>query len=134
SLERMCDCVIDGRSFVSAMHHAVGAFLVISGAVRIPIGFVHKLVERLGIAFAKQIAGLLPSKYRPRRIAPRRAVVTLVSRKKIEKQARLAERPARGAPPAEYVAEELLCAIAIEKVLLIGRSLVSIARRNRDAV
>ena len=47
----------------------------------------------------------------------------------------MAERPgARAAAAPEYVAEELLGALAREEVRLVGRALVCIAGRHRNAV
>jgi hypothetical protein len=45
------------------MHHALGAFLVIAGAVGVPAGLRHQRLEALGIAFAAQIGGALPAGY-----------------------------------------------------------------------
>ena len=73
------------------MHHAVGALFVVAGAVGIPIGLIHQFVEGLRVAFAEQIAGLLPAEDGARRITPRRAVVGLVAGEEIEEQAGLAE-------------------------------------------
>src|SRR5713101_6879700 len=74
-LQGMADGVHDGARLVAAMHHAVGAFLVIPGAVAVPIGLLHQLLESLGIAFTKQVAGPLPAKIIPGRIAPRGAAI-----------------------------------------------------------
>src|SRR6266568_9532669 len=75
SLQRMTDGVHDRGRLVAAMHHAVGAFLVIPGAVAVPIGLLHQLLEGLRIAFSKQVAGPLPAKMIPSRIAPRGAAI-----------------------------------------------------------
>jgi hypothetical protein len=51
--------------------------------------------------------------------------------KKIEKQAGLAERPLpRAAAALEYFAEQLLGAVAMEEMLLIGRALVGVSGRH----
>src|SRR5262244_3495418 len=76
------------------MHHTVGAFLVISGAVSVPIGFLHQLPEGLGIALAKQIARALPAEIVPGRVTPWSAVIRLIAGKEVEEQNRLVERPA----------------------------------------
>src|SRR5262245_66603930 len=103
------------------MDHAIGALLVVAGAIGIPIGLVHQLIEGRCVAFAEQVAGLLPAEYRARRIAPRRAMVALVAGEKVQKQTRLAERPFVLARSAfEYVAEQLLGLATIEKE--IGRA------------
>src|SRR5437899_1224848 len=86
---RIDDC---GR-LISAVHHALGAFFVIAGAVGIPVGLFHQLLEGLGVAFAEQIAGALPAEIVARRVAPRGAMIGLVARQKIEEQGRLVERP-----------------------------------------
>ena len=108
-LQRVAHGILHGGRLVAAMHHAVGALLVIAGAVRVPVRLVHQLAKRLRVAFAEQIAGALPAEDVARRIAPRRALVFLVAGEKIEEQARLAERPRRAAAAAlEDVAEQLL--------------------------
>src|SRR4029078_13683195 len=71
----------------------------------------------------------------PSWIAPRRAVVALVPREKVEEQAGLAERPFRLARTSlEQVAEELLGLAAVEEVLLVGCTLIGVTRRHRDAI
>src|SRR5262245_7228431 len=117
------------------MDPAVGALIVVAGVVSIPIGLVHQFIEGPCVPLAEQVAGLLPAENCASRIAPRRAMVALIAGEKIEEQARLAERPFIFACSAlEYVAEQLLGLAAIEKVLLVGRTLVCIARRHRDAI
>src|SRR4029434_3734385 len=117
------------------MDHAVGALLVVAGAVSIPLGLVHQLIEGSCVALAEQVAGLLPAENCAGRMAPRRAMVALVTGEKIEEQARLAERPFVFACSAlEYVAEQLLGLATIEKVVLVGRTRVCIPRRPRDAI
>src|SRR3954468_16844146 len=112
------------------MDHAVGALLVVAGAVGVPIGVVHQLLEGLGVTFAEQVAGLLPAEHRARRVAPRRAVVLLVAGQEVEEHARLAERPALAAvAAAEDVAEQFLGLAAVEEVLLVRRALIRITRR-----
>ena len=73
------------------MNHAVGALFVIPGAVSVPVGFFHQLLETFGVPLAEQIARPLPSKDVARRIAPRGTVVGLIAGKEIEKKARLVE-------------------------------------------
>ncbi len=117
------------------MHHAVGALLVIAGAVTLPLGLFHQFLEGRDIAFAKEIAGTLPAEDVARRVAPRRALVGLIAGKEVEKQRGLIERPSLAAAAAfENLAEELLRARPVEEVLLIGGALVGIARRDRDAL
>src|SRR5690348_7447624 len=116
------------------MDHAVGALFVIAGAVGVPVGLRHQLLEALGIALAEQIARPLPAEDVARRIAPRRAVIGLVAGEEVEEQARLAERPFGAVLGAEDAAEQFLGLAPIEKVRLVGRALVGIARRHRDAV
>ena len=54
----MLDRVIDGRGFITAMRHAVGAFWVVARAVTIPIGFFDQSFERRRVTFVhEQIAG-----------------------------------------------------------------------------
>src|SRR5438128_1786765 len=104
------------------MDHAVGAFLVIASAIRIPIGLAHQFVECPCVTLAEQIAGPLPAEDRACRIAPRGAMVGLVASKEVKKQTGLAERPLGLARSTlEHFAEQLLGFAAMEKVLLVGR-------------
>src|SRR5262249_47823921 len=121
--------------FVAAVHHAIGALLVIAGAVRIPVRLFHQLAKAARIAFAEQVAGTLPSENVARRVAPRSAPVLAVAGEEVEKQIRLTERPrARTATAAEDVAKELLRALAGEKVRLVWRALVRVPGRYGNAV
>src|SRR5450755_3974929 len=131
----MADRVLHRGGFVSAVDHAVGAFFVVAGAVRVPIGLVHELAKARCVSLAKQIAGALPSKDVSCRVAPRRAAVLLIAGQKIQKKPRLAERPGAGAATAaEDVAEQLLGARAAQEMLLVRRTLVRVSGRHRDAV
>ena len=62
-------------------------------------------------------------------------MIGLVAGEEVEEQARLVERPFLAAVAApEDVAEQLLGRRAVEEMLLVGRALIGIARRNGDAV
>src|SRR5229473_3119192 len=93
---------------VAAMRHAVRAFLVAAGAVGIPVGGLHQLAERFGVAFAEQIAGLLPAENVARRHAPRGAMIGLVAGEEVEEQVRMDEGPALVLAARKDVAEQLL--------------------------
>src|SRR4029450_676951 len=84
---------LGGGRLVAAVGHAVRALLVLAGAVGVPVGGLHQLAKRLGIALAQQIAGLLPAENVARRHAPRRAVIGLVAGQVIEEQAGMHELP-----------------------------------------
>ena len=134
-LPRLAHGVDNGACFEARVHHAVGTLFVIAGAVVVPRGVVHQLFICLGVALAEQIARALPAKDGARRIAPRRALIGLIAREKIEEQCRLENRPSFAAAAAlEDIAEQLFGFGAIQKVLLIGRALISITGRYRDAV
>src|SRR5712671_6488962 len=108
------------RRLVAAMHHAIGALLVIAGAVAIPIGVVHEFAEALGVALAEEIAGALPAEHVARRIAPWRAAVVLVAGEEIEEQRRLGEAPALADAEREDLAEQALGLVPVEEMLLVG--------------
>src|SRR5437764_178293 len=77
---------IDNRGrLITAVHHALGAFLVIAGAVGIPVRLFHQLLEALRIALTEEVAGTLPAEIVARRVAPRRAVIGLIAGQEIEK-------------------------------------------------
>src|SRR5215475_4544830 len=84
-LQWMLDRVHDRRRLIPTMHHTIGTLLVIAGAVGVPVGFLHQLLERLRVALAEQIAGALPAEIVSRRIAPRGATVGLVAGEEVEK-------------------------------------------------
>src|SRR5208282_3447432 len=133
-LERVPYRVVRRRRLVAAMHHAVGAFLVIARPVLVPVGRLHELLEAPRIAFAEEIAGALPAEHVARRVAPRGAVVLLIAGEEVEEETRLREAPLLAAPAPEDVAEELLGLVPREGVLLVRRALVGVARRNGDGV
>src|SRR4029077_12189607 len=109
--------------------HAVGAFLVIAGAVAVPLGLFHQFFEGLGVAFAEQITRPLPAEHGACRSATRRAVIGLIAGEEIEEEARLEDRPfAVALRQFEHIAEQLLGSRAVQEMLLVGRALVSIAR------
>src|SRR6185369_2443325 len=110
------------------MGHAVGAFFVLAGAVAVPVGGRHQFLEGLGVAFAEQIAGLLPAENVARRHAPWRAFVGLVAGEEIQEQAGMHEVPLLALAAGKYVAEQLLGLRAVEEVLLVGRTFIGIAR------
>src|SRR5260370_21999780 len=117
----MADRIDNSGRLIAAVHHAIGAFLVIAGAVRIPVGLLHQLSEGFGVAFAEQVARALPAEIIARRVAPRGAMVRLVARQKIEEQSGLVERPARSVAvrlAVEDLAKQLLGAPAVEETLL----------------
>src|SRR3984893_5925974 len=131
----MAHCVLHRGRLVTAVHHAIGALLVVAGTVRVPVGFLHPLAKARRVAFTEQITGTLPTKDVPGRVAPRSAAVFLVAGQEVEEKTRLAERPcARTSATAENVAKKLLGASAGEKVCLIRRPFIRISRRYRDAI
>src|SRR5258706_4664364 len=118
----------DCGAFEAAMDHAVGALLIFADAVLVPFRVFHQLLESRHIAFAKQVAGLLPTEHRPRRHAPRRAFISLIAGKKIQEQFGLRECPFLAAITArKHVAEKLLGALSIAKMLLVCTALAVVA-------
>src|SRR6201989_904918 len=103
-----------GGRLVAAMRHAVGTLLILAGAVGIPVGGLHQLLEGLGVAFAEQIAGLLPAEDVARRHAPRGALIGLVAGEEVEEQAGMHEVPLLALAEREHVAEQLLGLGAVE--------------------
>src|SRR5580704_17553207 len=102
------------RRLVAAMGHAVGTLLVLAGAVGVPIGGLHQLLERLGVTFAEQIARLLPAEDVAIGHAPGRALERLVAGQEIEEQAGVHEIPLLALAAREDVAEQVLGLGAIE--------------------
>src|SRR5690242_9756560 len=77
--QRVAHGIAHCRRFIAAVHHAIGAFLVIARAVGVPVGLVHELAERARVALAEQIARTLPAEHVARGIAPWRAAIALVA-------------------------------------------------------
>src|SRR5271156_7233307 len=117
------------RRLVAAMRHAVGALFILAGAVGIPVGGFHQFGVGLGIAFAEQVAGLLPAENVAGRHAPRRAMEFLIAGEEIEEHAGMRQVPVLALAQREHLAEQFLGVAAIEKVLLIGRPLIGVAGR-----
>src|SRR5581483_5265222 len=65
------------RPLEAAVYLAGDAFLIVDNAVVVPRRALDELLEGLHIAFADQIAGLLPAEDGARRHAPRRAFEAL---------------------------------------------------------
>src|ERR1700730_6705940 len=126
-LQRITDGVHYRGRLVAAVHHAVGALLVIPGAVGVPVGIFHKLLEGLRIALAEQIAGPLPAEIVPCRVAPGGAAVRLITSKEVEEEAGLIEGPAPNTVSKD-AAEELLGPAPVQKMLLIWCSFIGIPR------
>src|ERR1043166_2545536 len=117
------------------MHHAIGAFFVFADAVFFPLGVFHQFLEGLGIAFAEQVAGLLPAKDAAQRHRPGRAFIGLVAGKEVHEEWRVGEFPGLATFAArKNIAEHFLGAFAVEEMLLVGCALIGIAGRNRNAV
>jgi len=91
----------DGAHNVTAAQSFWGAMrtIVVADAVIVPLRVRHQLGEALLIAFAEQVAGLLPAEHGAGRVAPGRALVGLVAGKEVEEHGRLAERPFLAATP-----------------------------------
>src|SRR6266446_8105822 len=126
-LQRITDGVHYRGRLVAAVHHAVGALLVIPGAVSVPVGIFHKLLEGLRIALAEQIAGPLPPEIVSCRVAPGRTAVLLIARKKVEEEAGLIERPAPSTV-GKNAAEQLLGPAPVQKMPLVWCPFIGIAR------
>ena len=118
---------------VAAMRHAVGALLVAAGAVGIPVGGFHQFRERLDVAFAEQVARLLPAEDIARGHAPRRAMEFLVAGEEVEEHAGMRQIPVFALAERKDVSEQFLGLAAAEEVLLIGRPLIGVTGRDRDA-
>src|SRR5208283_1748064 len=84
SLHGMVERIFHRFRLEAAMDHAVGAFFVISGAIGVPVGLLHQLLEARRIAFTEKITRPLPAEVRARRIAPRRALIGSIAGEKVE--------------------------------------------------
>src|SRR5215469_17969201 len=117
--ERRGEHRLGGGRLVAAVRHAVRALFIRAGAVGVPVGGLHQLLEGFRITFAEQIARLLPAEDVACRHAPGGAVIGLVAGEEIEEQRRVDELPTLTAAEREDLAEELLGLAAVEEVLLV---------------
>lgn len=123
--------IIDSGGFITAMRHAVGTFGIVAGAITIPLRFFHQCFECRRIPLVhEQVTGLLPTEHITRWVAPGCATVSLVTGKKIQKQARVIEPPAALLAQLENISEQLFARIALDENVLLGRMLVIKTRRN----
>src|SRR5258708_24362422 len=118
---------------IAAMGPAVRAFFVAASPVRVPVRGVHQFTERLGISFAEQVTGFLPTEYVAGGHAPRRAVIGLGSSEKVEIKVRVDEIPFLTLAHAEHRAEQFLGLSPSDEVLLFRRALVGVTRRALHA-
>src|SRR5215469_6045140 len=122
-LERMADGVRNGGALEAAVGHAVIAARVTAHAVALPLGLLHQGAESGGIPLVgEQIARPLPTEDVVGRIAPGRALVSLIAGQEVEEQPGMIERPAplygtRAATP-EDLAEQALAGVAGQKDIL----------------
>src|SRR6267142_6930786 len=81
--------IVNGRCFIAAMDHAVGAFLVPAGPVVIPVRVIDELLEGRGVAVLEEVTRLLPAEDIVGGIAPRRALVIHFTHEEVQKEWRL---------------------------------------------
>src|SRR3546814_7706442 len=103
----MGDRVGHRSAFIAAVDHAVGALLVVAGAVALPLGLRHQRLEARCIALVQQVAGPLPAEHVARGVAPRRALVGLVAGEEVEEQARPRDTPFPDLAAAAPIADKL---------------------------
>ena len=114
------------------MDHAVGALLVPAGPVVVPVRVLDELPEGRGVAVLEQITRLLPAENVVRGIAPWRALVVHLAHEEVQKERRLVEPPVF-LGRVQDAREHLPRPLSLEKVLLIGRLLVTVPRRDHHA-
>src|SRR5208282_1335632 len=86
--------IVDGRWFVAAMHHAIGALRIARlGAVAGPLRSFHQFFVRFGVAILQQVAGFLPSEDVVGWHAPGSALVVALAHQVFKEERRLVEAP-----------------------------------------
>ena len=111
------------------MDHAILALGIAAlPAVVLPLRGVQELLKRGRVALLEQIARPLPAKDGVQGIAPGRALEVLLAHQELQEQRRLVELPRLGLV-GQHVAEELSGPLASQKMLLVGRLGVAVARR-----
>src|ERR1035437_3674180 len=129
--------VVRGGRFETRVHHAVLALRVAARVpVLVPLGLFEQLLVRGRVAFAEQIARLLPAEQTVARHPPRRAVVVFLAGQKVEEEGAGVELPLllAGLVRREDRAEQLARLLLGEEVILIRRLLVAIAGRDHHPV
>src|SRR5579872_3768198 len=141
-LKRVRERIVDRRTLETAMSHAVVAGGIATHPVLVPLGVFHQGFERGRIALVRQqVAGSLPAEQVIGRCAPGRALIGLVTRQEVQKQAGVIEGPAAGRAPRtlgaaafEDFAEQALAGAASEEDILPRGMMIAVARRDHDAL
>src|ERR1700730_11952389 len=121
------------RSFVAAVHHAVGTSWIAGlGPVVLPFGGREQLGKSLRITILQQVAGLLPTENVVGRHAPRRAWVSPLAHEELKEQRRQIEAPV-GIAVRKNGAEHAARTCASQEVLLVGGFVVRVSRRKHHA-
>src|SRR5438309_3418440 len=134
-LDRVSERVLHRRAFEAAVGHAVVALGVAPDAVLIPARILQQGSVAGRVAFiGEQVAGPLPTEDVIGRVAPRRALIGLVAREKIQEQPGMIEGPAAGAAAAAFedLAEQPLARAAAQEHILPRSILIAVAWRDRD--
>src|SRR5579863_8663466 len=113
------------------MRHAVLARLMLTARVFRPVGFVEQLLIGAGIAlFAHEVARALPAEDRVARNPPRRAFEVDLTLEEIQVQRAVIEPPLAALAVGEDLSEDFAGSLDAEEVLLVGRLLVRVGRRD----
>src|SRR5580704_14278178 len=99
------------------MGHAVGAALIFSSPVRVPIGCIDQLPVAGGVSVSHQIAGSLPTQHRVARNTPCRALKIRLTLEKVEEERGVVQAPFLAALLRERFRKELLSLFHAEEVL-----------------
>src|ERR1700680_2142202 len=116
------------RSFVAAVHHAVGAsWIARLGPVVLPFGGREQLGKAFRITILQKIAGLLPTEDVIGRHAPGRTRISPLAPQEVKKQRRQIEAPV-GIAVRKNGAEHAARTSASEEVLLVGGFVIRVSR------
>src|SRR5579884_776231 len=124
----------DGGRLVPAVRHAIGAPLVASAPVRFPVRRLDQLAIGRHIPVGEEVAGALPAEHGKAGDSPGRAGEIDLPLEKVEEEGRVIEPPLLAPSAGKGIAKDLPCSIYRQKVLLVGRLLVGVARRNLHRV
>src|SRR6202049_1100717 len=116
------------------MGHAVAAALVASATVLLPCGCVEEFSVGGRIAVGHQVARPLPPEHRVAGDAPGCAAEVDLALAGIEEERGVIEPPLLATPTRERVAEDGVGALDVQPVILVGRLLVGVSRRDLHAV
>ena len=132
SLEGMGEHVIDCGRLKAAVKHTIAASRVTPGSVTVPVRFIAKRPEAVGVAaFGPEIAGPLPAEDIPGRVAPGGTIIVPVACQEVDEERCLVEPPGPIPSASKDLSEEKPALFPVEEYLFLRSKGVAVSGRNR---